>query len=174
MNLPNCLTFLRILMIPIVAVLFSRGAYTAAALVFLLACLTDILDGYLARHLQKITEMGKLLDPLADKGMQLTVLVSLAWCGRMPYLSVWIVLGKELLMFLGGLYLFRQQVVVSANWYGKAATVLISACVMAVILLYDFIPPILLQIVQWTPPVAAIFAFVLYFVAFLQQIRKES
>ena len=101
MNIANVLTFLRIGMIPLAGYMFYISQFDIAAAVFLLACLTDVLDGFLARRLNLITDMGKLLDPLADKGMQLTVLISLAFCGRMPFVAVIIILLKEVLMFFG-------------------------------------------------------------------------
>lgn len=174
MNLPNVLSMIRIAMIPVVAILFSRGEFRAAAMVFLLACLTDILDGYLARRFGWITDVGKLLDPLADKGMQLTVLISLAGCGRMPQTVVWLVFGKECFMFLGGLFLYKKHVVEGANWYGKIATVLVSVCVMTVLLFYDIMSPALLLIVQWLPVLAAGVSFTMYFIRFLKNVKDKQ
>ncbi len=172
MNIPNLLTAIRLLMIPVAAYMFYLEAFSEAACVFLAACLTDVLDGYIARRFNMITDVGKLLDPLADKGMQLTVLVSLAFCRRMPFTAVSVILAKEILMFVGGLFLYRKQVVVSANWYGKAATVLVSACVLAVLLFYDKMAPWLLITVQWLPVFAALFAFARYFIMFLKTVRE--
>ncbi len=172
MNIPNILSLLRIMMIPVVAVLFYHGNYETAAMVFLLACLTDIVDGYLARRFGWITDIGKLLDPLADKGMQLTVLISLAWCGRMPHAAVWLVLIKEIAMFLGGLFLYKHHIVAAANWYGKAATVVISLSVTAVLLFYDILPHAVLCTAQWLPVFAAFGAFLLYFNAFIKRVRE--
>ena len=105
MNIANFLTVLRIGMIPVAAYMFYIEAFEIAAAVFFAACFTDVLDGYLARRFHMVTDIGKLLDPLADKGMQLTVLVSLAFCRRMPLLAVAVILAKEILMFFGGLFL---------------------------------------------------------------------
>lgn len=173
-NIANVLTFLRIGMIPLAGYMFYISQFDIAAAVFLLACLTDVLDGFLARRLNLITDMGKLLDPLADKGMQLTVLISLAFCGRMPFVAVIIILLKEVLMFFGGLFLYRRKYVVSANWYGKAATVLVSGCVMAVLMFYDKMSPVLLALVQWLPVFAAIGAFSLYFRDFIGTVREGN
>lgn len=171
-NIANLLTLLRICMIPLAGYMFYISAFKLAAAVFFAACFTDVLDGFLARRLNLVTDVGKLLDPLADKGMQLTVLISLAFCGRMPFAAVVIVLLKELLMFFGGLFLYRKKIVVSANWYGKAATVLIAACVMSVLLFYEKMSPALLFTVQWLPVLAAIFAFLLYFRSFMLTVRE--
>lgn len=172
MNAANALTGLRLLMIPAAAWMFALRNFDAAAAVFLAACLTDVLDGFIARRFNMITDVGKLLDPLADKGMQLTVLISLALCKRMPLVAVGVILAKELLMFFGGLFLYRKNIVVSANWYGKAATVLISVCVTAVLLFYEKMAPWLLYAVQWLPVLAAASAFVLYLSSFLKTVRE--
>ena len=171
-NIPNILSLLRILMIPVVAISFYHGNYASAAIVFLIACFTDVVDGYLARRFGWITDIGKILDPLADKGMQLTVLISLAMCGRMPRVAAYLVLIKELAMFLGGVFLYKHRIVVAANWYGKAATVVISLCVTTVLLFYDFLPSAVLIIAQWLPVFAALGAFILYFIAFIKSVRE--
>ncbi len=172
MNIANFLTLLRLCMIPVAAYMFHLEAFSSAALIFFVACLTDVLDGFIARHFNMITDVGKLLDPMADKGMQLTVLISLAFCERMPVIAVWVILAKEMMMFVGGLFLYRKKVVVAANWYGKAATVLVSACVMAVLLFYEKMPQALLAVVQWLPVFAALSAFILYFLSFIRTVRE--
>ena len=172
MNIPNFLTALRLCMIPVAAYMFHLEAFSAAAVVFFAACFTDVLDGFIARRFNMITDIGKLLDPLADKGMQLTVLISLAFCRRMPPIAVGVILAKEIMMFVGGLFLYRKKVVVAANWYGKAATVLVSACVMAVLLFYEKMSPALLAVTQWLPVFAALSAFILYFLSFLKTVRE--
>ncbi len=172
MNVANLLTIVRIAMIPIVGYMFSCEAFGTAALLFFAACLTDVVDGWIARHFHLITDFGKIMDPLADKGMQLTVLVSLALCGRMPRTAVYVILGKELLMCLGGCLLYKKNIVVAANWWGKAATVVIATCVLAVLLFYERMASPILFLVQWLPVVAAVGAFVGYFIGFIKRVRK--
>lgn len=172
MNIANLLTLLRIAMIPLAAYMFSVEAFDHAAIIFLAACFTDVLDGFVARRFHMITDLGKILDPLADKGMQLTVLISLALCERMPRVAVYVILAKELLMCLGGCFLYKKNVVIAANWYGKAATVAVSACVTSVLLFYESLSPFILTAVQWIPVFAALGAFLLYFLAFLKTVRE--
>lgn len=174
MNVANVLTIIRIFMIPLAAWMFAQSDFSGATIVFFTACLTDVLDGYIARRFNMITDVGKLLDPLADKGMQLTVLISLAFCERMPFVAVAVILAKEILMFVGGLFLYRRKIVVSANWYGKAATVLNTASVMAVLLFYNTMPKGLLTAMQWLPVLAAVSAFLLYLVAFVRTVQEEK
>ena len=123
MNIPNFLSLIRIILIPITARLFYIGKIETAAAVFVAACLTDILDGYIARHFNMVTDLGKILDPLADKGMQLTVLISMATCGLMPKAVVIMILCKEVIQVVGGSILYKLGVVISAKASGKACYV---------------------------------------------------
>jgi CDP-diacylglycerol--glycerol-3-phosphate 3-phosphatidyltransferase len=93
-NLPNLITFFRILLVPVLVVLLEhpgRAASIAAAFTFHLACWSDFFDGYLARRHGITTTLGKLLDPLADKLIVMTALVMLAAMPREPRIPAWIV-----------------------------------------------------------------------------------
>ena len=123
-NVPNVLTMIRILLIPVFIILRLRSPLGHwALLVFLLASFTDFLDGYLARKHNQITAFGKLMDPLADKLMVCTALVLQVVLGVFPALPVAIVLCKELFMILGGVFMLRSGIVVYSNLAGKAAQV---------------------------------------------------
>ncbi len=135
MNLPNALTLLRIVLIPVFALLYLKGHPPAAFAVYVAAALTDALDGYLARKLNQITDFGKLADPVADKLMQLTMLACLAATGYVPWWVLGVLAVKELYLMAGSLVLLRQKVVVSANYYGKTATVL---SIAAIIFIYPW------------------------------------
>ena len=90
-TIPNVLTMIRLILIPVFVVLFFSGLRKAALAVFVAASLTDMLDGYLARKLNQITDFGKLFDPLADKLMVLTAMVCQAIAGVFPWAAVIIV-----------------------------------------------------------------------------------
>ena len=99
MNLPNCLTFIRILMVPIlVVVLMTRVPHhqIIGAVVFWVASITDLLDGYLARKLRQVTVLGKLLDPLADKLLVSGALISLVELNLTPAWMAFIILAREM------------------------------------------------------------------------------
>ena len=131
LNVPNTLTMLRMLMIPVYIVLFLRGHKYWALFTFLLAGATDIADGMIARKFHLITDFGKLMDPLADKLMGLTVLVSMTLgTEQIPAVVPWAVLivifGKELLMVLGGIVMLGKHIVVYSKPIGKAAQALLT------------------------------------------------
>ena len=126
LNVPNALTMLRFLMIPVYIVLFIRGHKYWALGTFLLAGVTDIADGMIARRYNLITDFGKLMDPLADKLMGLTALLSMTVGTALipavvPWIVVIVILGKELLMVLGGLFMLGKHIVVYSKPIGKAA-----------------------------------------------------
>ena len=115
-----------------------RESYIAAAVIFVVASATDVLDGYIARHYNKITDFGKFFDPLADKLLSLTALVLLAVSGRiceqnlfLNWLPTGLVFVKELLIGVGGLIVYRHKKIVrSAGWYGKTATFLFFVAIL--------------------------------------------
>jgi CDP-diacylglycerol--glycerol-3-phosphate 3-phosphatidyltransferase len=99
-NLPNALTMGRLLVVPFFALLLlldgaSQGARTAAAVLFALACLTDVVDGRLARSRGQITDFGIMADPIADKALVGTALVGLSLLGALPWWATLVVLGRE-------------------------------------------------------------------------------
>ncbi len=167
LNTPNILSIFRILLIPFFVYFFCKGDISIALLIFLTAGITDVADGYIARKYNKITELGKILDPFADKAMQITVLVTMAAQGLMPWLAVMIIMAKEVMMFLGGVFLFRKNVVVGANFYGKIATVVTTVCVAAILMFYEILPQNLFLFFQWLPVLFAALAFLRYLVIFV-------
>lgn len=134
-NIPNILTFLRLLLVPLFACSFFLISPTVALVLFLLAGTTDILDGYLARRFHWGSTLGKVLDPVADKSMQCTVLVVLTVAGYIPLLlMIPFVLKEAIQLFCGLLFFrFRHDVTVSC-WYGKLAICVFYATVSMTIL----------------------------------------
>lgn len=169
MNLPNMLSLFRIALIPFAAYFFSRNNFEMALAVFVLACVTDVLDGYIARKYNLITDIGTVLDPLADKGMQVTVLISMSIHDLMPWVVTLFFLAKELTMFLGSVFLYKKRIIISANLYGKISTVVTSVCVVIILLFKDILSPQLLQIFQWLPVVCAFTAFLRYFSVYIKE-----
>ena len=133
-NIPNVLTMLRLVLIPVfVVVFFSTPAdqnKIAALVIFAVASITDMFDGMLARKLNQITDFGKLFDPLADKLMVVSAMVCQAIAGVFPWAAVAVVAAKELVMFFGGMYMLSRGVVVYSNYWGKTAQVFFIASLL--------------------------------------------
>lgn len=136
-HLPNILTIVRFLLIPVIVLFALNNNYIAAIVVLTISGITDILDGYIARRFNLISDFGKLMDPFADKATQLTILVVLSIKGIIPFWIMLIVLLKEVLMIAGASFLYGKELVVSSKWYGKLATVLFYvAIVCSLFILY--------------------------------------
>ena len=121
-NVPNILTLLRLILIPFYWVMMMiRDNEIAALIIFLIASVTDLLDGYIARKYNQVTDWGKLFDPVADKLMVLSVLFSLLLKGIIPLVIVLIILVKEVIMMLGAAIMLRHKVVVYSKPIGKTA-----------------------------------------------------
>jgi cardiolipin synthase len=105
----------------------------AAIVIFVAAGLTDILDGFVARRYNLVTRLGIVLDPLADKLMLITVLLSITIKNQIPFWIVAVVAMKETLMIMGAIALFNDHdIVVPANKFGKLSTIAFYAAVLAV------------------------------------------
>jgi CDP-diacylglycerol--glycerol-3-phosphate 3-phosphatidyltransferase len=137
LNVPNVLTLLRILAVPVIVVALlgeTPNGDALAAGVFALAAFTDGLDGYIARRRQDITTFGKLVDPLADKLLIVAALVSLVSLGRLAAWVAMVIIARELAVTALRAVAVEQGVVISASWLGKLKTVLQVAAVFALII----------------------------------------
>lgn len=132
---PNALTVLRFLLIPIIIIACVQGQYILAIAVLTISGLTDILDGTIARKYNYITDFGKLMDPLADKATQISLLTTLFIKGAIPIWILAIVVLKEFCMVSGASFLYGKELVVSSKWYGKLATVLFYVAMVISLLL---------------------------------------
>ena len=131
MNTANKLTILRVILIPVYLVLWhldvSWNIYAALA-VFVIASLTDLLDGYIARHYNQITDFGKFMDPLADKVLVLTAMVCFCAAGRFPDWALVIVIAREFAVSGLRLVAVDNGRVIAAGWSGKVKTASTMVC----------------------------------------------
>ncbi len=130
-HIPNILSSFRLALVGVFVFLFAKGHYGWSFAVYLTACATDVLDGYLARKHNWITNTGKVLDPLADKLMLFAVLCCFYSIGKIPLYVVVITFVKDFVMIVVGSVLYTKKVVVYADWFGKIAT----GCFMLAIIL---------------------------------------
>ena len=164
-HLPNILSGIRLILVGVFISLFVAGRYLSALSVFVFAFFTDVLDGQLARANGWVTDLGKLLDPLADKLMTLAALVCIYLGKHKPvYLVLFLLMAvKEMLMLIGGFLLAKRKVVVMAYWPGKIATGLFAVGVMLALLSF-----LSLEVAPWdlvilsTATAMSYFALVFY------------
>ena len=134
-DIPNMLSIIRILLVPVFVLLYIRGNRFYAIGVFITAGLTDVVDGYIARKYNYISNLGKLLDPLADKLLQLSAFLCLYWSSLIPVWMPVVYFAKELFTAIGAALVFgKEKKVVKSHVFGKLATVLVFAavCIIAV------------------------------------------
>lgn len=140
MNLPNKITMLRVIMIPffVAAMLMDAIPYHnyIAVAIFIIASLTDTLDGYLARKYNLISNFGKFMDPLADKLLVSSALICFVALGSMPAWVVIVIISREFIISGFRLVASDAGVVIAASWWGKCKTV--AQMVMSVLLIVNF------------------------------------
>ena len=129
-HIPNILTMFRFVLIPFIIGAILASNYMLAFILLTISGITDVADGYIARKYNMISDFGKLMDPLADKCTQLSVLLTLAIKGIIPYWVIIILILKEIIMISGASFLYGKQLVVSSRWYGKLSTVLLFIAVV--------------------------------------------
>lgn len=134
-NVPNLLTISRFLLIPVFLVLYLGGHPVWALVVVFAAGLTDMLDGYIARRSGLVTQIGIMLDPLADKLMMLAVVGALLADGEIPWSAAGAMAFREMGMIATGAFFhFRGKRTVPANSYGKLTTVIYYLAIVLLIL----------------------------------------
>jgi CDP-diacylglycerol---glycerol-3-phosphate 3-phosphatidyltransferase len=136
MNLPNMLTVLRIMLVPVLVVALLGNTPEGdvfAAVVFALASLTDFVDGYLARSRQTVTTFGKLMDPLADKLLIVAALIALVSLNRLQAWIAMVIITRELAVTVLRLGATQAGVVIEASLFGKLKTCLQIAAILALI-----------------------------------------
>jgi cardiolipin synthase len=124
-NLPNFITFLRLALVPVLAVCLAQEAYVAATAVFLIAAISDLVDGFLARRLHVTTHLGAVLDPVADKLNMFVATVMLAWQGLVPVWLAAAIVARDVAIVAGVLwYRFAgKDLVMKPSLLSKANTV---------------------------------------------------
>lgn len=142
-SIPNVLSYFRLLLIPLFIVLYVQEDFTEALITLAASGLSDILDGRIARKYDMVTDLGKVLDPVADKLTQCAMML----CVAMRYPAMWWLLGlhvvKELIMLVMGWYVLkRTDTVNSAIWAGKLCTGVIYAVMMLHVILPHLPQPV--------------------------------
>ena len=174
LNLPNALTMLRILAVPVVVVALldeTANGDTLAAIVFALAALTDGLDGYLARSRDAVTTFGKLVDPLADKLLVAAALISLVSLHRCPAWVAMVIIAREFAVTTLRAVAAERGVVIQASWLGKAKTVLQIAAVFGLIAADP--SPLGVDLLVYAAVAVTLVSGVDYFFGFIKMGSKE-
>lgn len=190
-TIPNWLCFLRIALIPVFTVMFIKEMYIPAFITMIVAALTDLLDGKIARKFNMVSNLGKILDPIADKLSQIAIVIILIvkfWDGYLKYILMLFII-KELLMVVGGaLLLAKGMRPVAAEIWGKVATTVFYIFMIVIIALggegsalynVEFFQPLILP--EWLITAMVVISAALAFVSlfgympgFLRQLKENK
>lgn len=173
MNLPNLLTTLRFFMIPcFLAAFHAEGEYKLiSAAVFVLASITDVLDGYIARKYNMTTKWGQLMDPLADKLMQISAIVSMVIADMIPIWFIIVAAVKEGLMIIGSAFLAVKKTYVQSNIFGKLNTVVLFVA-LCIFLIFPGINKTVETVILCASIALSIFAMITYTYSYLLKQKK--
>ena len=186
-TIPNWLSFIRIALIPVFAVLFVQGHQLVAVIVMICAALTDLFDGKIARKFNQVSNLGKLLDPIADKLSQMAIVIVLLytyWENPIKYLFFFCIV-KEVLMLLGGaLLLSKGMRPTAAEIWGKVAT---NVFYIAMIIILAFgengalcnvthftLPSVVTWVLVALSAVSALVSLLGYVPGFLKQLKENK
>ena len=173
-HVPNALTIIRFLLIPVIVISIFNGDYIIAFIFFTISGITDIADGFIARKFNLISNFGKLMDPLADKLTQIATIASLTLMHIIPIWILAIVLLKELIMIAGASFLYGKDVVVYSKWYGKLATVLFYLAIVFSLLINQFeLPSIWSNLDLWLFYLA-LFATVFSLIMYIKDVYQKG
>ena len=176
-SIPNLISYFRIALIPVFVWIYisakTANDFYLAAFVILLSGLSDLLDGKIARRFNMITELGKALDPFADKLTQGALVICLYSRFKQMWILIVLWLVKEGFMLLASLFFWRKgRKLDGAKWFGKVCTVVLYAVMFVLIAYYDINQEVA-NVLIWICAGFMIMAFLLYIPEFMQLRKPE-
>ena len=186
-TIPNWLSFIRIALIPVFAVLFVQGHQLVAVIVMICAALTDLFDGKIARKFNQVSNLGKLLDPIADKLSQMAIVIVLLytyWENPIKYLFFFFIDHEVLMLLAGALLLSKGMRPTAAEIWGKVAT---NVFYIAMIIILAFgengalcnvthftLPSVVTWVLVALSAVSALVSLLGYVPGFLKQLKENK
>lgn len=177
-SIPNILSFVRFLLIPVIIVLYcAYKQYLFAAGVVVFSAITDVVDGFIARKFNMITDLGKFLDPVADKLTQAAMIVCAATINWWIVFLLVLMIVRELLLFIWGYLFFKKNDKVnSARWYGKLSTVVVYL-VMFILFVFPNLQTDIVGILFSACVIVVVLSTILYgnfYVSLFRQYKREE
>lgn len=147
LTIPNLLSLFRLVLIPVYVSIYLKGRYYLAAGILAVSCLTDLIDGKIARHFNMISTVGKILDPLADKATQFTLIICLATKHPILWYLVGLFVVKESFQLIaGGISLHQGRMLKGALISGKICTAILFVSLILMVMLPDLSQKIIIHI----------------------------
>lgn len=177
-TVPNLMSVFRISLIAPFVIFMKKESYIAAGIVLILSGITDALDGFIARKFKMVTDLGKVLDPVADKLTIIAVMLCFAAKFKEIVPFVIILILKEASMFVAGAFLLKKcKRPIAARWYGKLATIVFYISVITVVSLkaiWNFENMCLTFLLMSVTSVLMIFALLRYLRIFIFMIKNQN
>lgn len=172
LTIPNILSLFRLVLIPIYVAIYLNGNYYLAAGILAVSCLTDLIDGKIARHFNMISTVGKILDPLADKATQFTLII----CLSMKYPILWYLVGlfvvkESFQLIAGGISLHRGKMLKGALLSGKICTTVLFISLILMVMLPE-LPGMVINSIAAVDLVAMAVAFGNYLFTYFKRDNK--
>ncbi len=135
-TIPNILSLFRLLLVPVYIIIYLKGYYLTAAIILAVSCLTDAVDGHIARRYNMITNLGKILDPLADKVTQFALIICIAIRHPILWSIIGLFVAKELFQIIAGYIILRHgRILKGAQFSGKVCTTILFASLTLLVLM---------------------------------------
>lgn len=174
----NLLTFFRIILIVPFILFFLKENYVAACICVVLSGISDALDGFIARRFNQVTELGKILDPIADKLTLVAVIICVGMIINDIIPLVIILVTKDLLMLCGGYFLLKQGITPpAAKWFGKVSTAIFYVSIVIIVFgkaFFNYENVVLTITLLIVTACAMIFALVNYFIMFIRLLKDKK
>lgn len=177
-TIPNLLTYLRIILIVPFVICFLNQNYVLSMILIGVSALSDCCDGFIARKFNQVTDLGKLLDPVADKLTLLSVMVCITIFTPVVLPVMAILVVKDIAMLIGGSRLLKKGITPpAAKWYGKIGTIVFYFSVILIVFLkavYNYENPVLSLILLSITAIVMIYALVQYYLIYLQLLKGKK
>lgn len=179
-TIPNILTYVRILLVPVFVIVYmnshSLKGHIWSVIIVVISAITDVVDGIIARKFNLITDLGKIIDPIADKAMQFAMLFCVVYKYHWVGLLIVIYAVKEIVSFIFSTYLFTKgKHIAGAMWCGKICTVILYGVMIALIAIPKIDPHVVTILIGFSAAFMLL-AFVVYMGAYIvlyQELKKE-
>ncbi|MBN6206743.1 CDP-alcohol phosphatidyltransferase family protein [Ralstonia pickettii] len=176
-SIPNILSYIRLLLIPVFVLLFLNAAenrdYYFVGLIILLSGITDLLDGMIARKFNQITELGKIVDPIADKLTQAAIVVCLLFRYPFMWIIVTLFVVKELFMGINGLILLKRgKKLDGAKWFGKLSTAVFYVA-MGILITFPVLDAKFVSLLMITTGIFLALSFIMYIPEYIKLYRRK-
>ena len=175
LTIPNLLSAFRIALLPVIVWLyFFKANYKAAILMLLVSGLTDIVDGFIARKFNMVSDFGKIIDPFADKLTQCALLISIGIRHKVLLIPAALFLLKEPILALMGYKLIKEKDSFnSAKWYGKLNTVIIYSSIL-ILILFPNIPKAVVTVIAVICLITMILSMIMYAVFYKNLLKAKE